>query len=284
MKNSPAKAMTVVGIILFLFFSSCMQLKKAEVDFRLRNTDRYLVQGDFQKAIDAYKGAYRRYPEDQMILNNYIDAIKYIKNTADSSFDMEDFAGAEIIYGILFNNYQDFKGFYSLLPFDREELITRINNSRINVIRSQTQNYIASGDFQKAIDACNVMYTKYPQDKVLTRSYIETIETIKNTAIMAFNKEDFVYAGKIYHILLNNFHNFTEFASLLSFNTNYLNTRITACSKALFNKGLEQYRKGNLNKAIYLWESLLAFDPDNADAMKAIDTANTQLRNLEKNR
>jgi hypothetical protein len=46
-------------------------------------------------------------------------------------------------------------------------------------------------------------------------------------------------------------------------------------------RALDEYRKGNLAGAISIWKSILEFDPNNADIMKAINTATIQLKNLQ---
>jgi cytochrome c-type biogenesis protein CcmH/NrfG len=50
----------------------------------------------------------------------------------------------------------------------------------------------------------------------------------------------------------------------------------------LTRKGLEEYRKGNLARAIAHWEGLLEFDPDNAEIRKAVETAVEQQKKLKK--
>jgi cytochrome c-type biogenesis protein CcmH/NrfG len=57
---------------------------------------------------------------------------------------------------------------------------------------------------------------------------------------------------------------------------------IAACREGLTKTGLEEYRKGNLAKAISVWEDLLSFDPDNTEIKKAVDTARTQLNKVIK--
>jgi len=49
-------------------------------------------------------------------------------------------------------------------------------------------------------------------------------------------------------------------------------------------RALDEYRKGNLAEAIRIWKSILEFDPNNADIIKAIDTATIQLKNLQQKR
>jgi len=55
--------------------------------------------------------------------------------------------------------------------------------------------------------------------------------------------------------------------------------RLTA---GLMEKGLLDYRKGNIEAAIADWKMILAYDPGNEEATKSIRTATTQLENLKK--
>ena len=55
--------------------------------------------------------------------------------------------------------------------------------------------------------------------------------------------------------------------------------RLTA---GLMEKGLLDYRKGNIEAAISDWKTILAYDPGNEEAAKSIRTATTQLENLKK--
>jgi tetratricopeptide (TPR) repeat protein len=104
---------------------------------------------------------------------------------------------------------------------------------------------------------------------------------MKGSADRAFEREEFVSAGRIFRLLLRNYRHFWDFAQQLPFDKKYLNARITYCSEYLFNKGVEEYRSGDIKHAISTWESLLSFDPENAEAGKAYDAATTQLKNLQ---
>jgi cytochrome c-type biogenesis protein CcmH/NrfG len=46
-------------------------------------------------------------------------------------------------------------------------------------------------------------------------------------------------------------------------------------------QGFQEYRKGNLNKAIALWQSLLVIDPNNKDIKETVRTATLQQKNLQ---
>jgi len=145
----------------------------------------------------------------------------------------------------------------------------------------QSDQYLSAGDYQKAIDTFRTAHAKYPEDKPLLHSYQKAIEDMKGSADKAFDREEFVSAGRSYKLLLRNYQHFGDFAQQLSFDKEYLNTRITYCRGCLFTRGLKEYRSGDIKLAISTWEGLLSFDPGNAEARKAYNAATTQLNNLQ---
>lgn len=146
--------------------------------------------------------------------------------------------------------------------------------------RAQTE--LEAGEFQKTIDIYKEIYQKYPQEPTVRSGYIKTLESIKSKGDQAFERSDFALAGCIYEILLNNFSSATHLSRSLSFGSKVLTAKIMSCKKILFKNGLEQYRSGNLNKAISIWKSILHFDPENQEIRKAVDMAALQSKNLEK--
>jgi tetratricopeptide (TPR) repeat protein len=61
----------------------------------------------------------------------------------------------------------------------------------------------------------------------------------------------------------------------------FLKGKLGSIASFLMEEGLRKYRAGMLEEAVSVWDSLLAFDPDHAQARKARETAETQLRNLK---
>jgi len=279
MVNCSKKAIALLFVMLFLFLPSCMYWKKVKMD-TINQTQKYLITGDYQKTIDVYIAIHNKYPKDQTLLGHYITTIEDIKITADRAFEEEDFASAGRIYHVLLSNYSHFKGFVQLLSFDRKSLNAVIKNSEIRLIKRQVDQHIAGGDLQKALDSYRAMCARYSKDKTLLRSYVKTIQDIRNMADRAFEEEDFALAGRFYHVLLSNYSHFKGFVQLLSFDRESLNARIADCSKFLTKKGLEQYRKGDLANAISTWKYILVFDPSNVEIKRAINTASIQLKNL----
>lgn len=62
----------------------------------------------------------------------------------------------------------------------------------------------------------------------------------------------------------------------------FLKKRLGSIESSLMDEGLRKYRAGRLEEAVSIWDSLLAVNPNHAQARKARETAKTQLRNLKK--
>ncbi len=157
------------------------------------------------------------------------------------------------------------------------------NGTRLEVDRTRvkSEQYLVQGDYKSAIavyaDACR----KYPGDQALLTNYGKTLEEIHRAAGEAFSKEDFFSSGLAYHVLLKNNSSCHGLHSAPPLDKEFLLARLDDCRSRLLQRALAEYRKGNLAEAISIWKNILAFDPTNADVMKAVDTATIQLKNLQ---
>ena len=151
----------------------------------------------------------------------------------------------------------------------------------IDLARRESKQNISKGNFDGALAVYSAALRKYPGDRGLLTSYLKAAEDIRDAADDAFDKEAFAVSGRTYAVLLRNYPHFQEIARGLSFDKNYLKGRLQECSDRLSRIALTEYRLGNLNAAISLWKNILEFEPGNAGVKKAIDTATTQLNNLE---
>lgn len=115
----------------------------------------------------------------------------------------------------------------------------------------------------------------------MMKEYAKSLEGIKSTADKALEKRDFASAGRMYYVLQDNYTKFNNVTQMLTFNSAYLNTKLSYCKKSLSMQGFQEYRKGNINKAIVLWQSLLVIDPNNKDIKEAVRTATLQQKNLQ---
>jgi tetratricopeptide (TPR) repeat protein len=82
----------------------------------------HMEAGEYQKAIDVYHVEYRRYPNNQALVREYVKSLENIKSTADKALDKENFASAARKYDVLLKNYEHFKGFDKKLSFNSTHL------------------------------------------------------------------------------------------------------------------------------------------------------------------
>lgn len=148
-------------------------------------------------------------------------------------------------------------------------------------VKNQAKKHMKAGEYQKAIDIYSIECRKQPQDSQIMKEYAKSLNGIKLSADKALEKKDFGYAGKMYYFLQNNYAKFSDVDSMLSFDSTYLDTKLSDCKKSLSVQGFEEYRKGDINKALVLWEAILAIDPDNKPIKEAVRTAKLQQKNLQ---
>ncbi len=154
--------------------------------------------------------------------------------------------------------------------------------AEVDLALRESEQDIAKHDFDGALRVYGAALRKYPGDRRLLRYYLNAAEDILDTADNTFDKGEFAVSGRAYAALLRNYPHFQEISRNLSFDGKYLQARLTECSDRLCERALTQYRQGNLTAAISLWKNILEFEPENAGVKKAIDTASTQLENLQR--
>ena len=277
------KVLISLLVILLFSFSSCGYVKRTQVKSAIDEAHQELRLGDFQKALDTYQLAYKKYPKDSEMLKGYVKTIEYIKARGDEAFDGEDFDQARITYDLLLKNFPRFISFANKLSFKKEFLIKRLKKSRIFASDKQAQSCLKRGDLQKAIDIYKDLYQQYPSDNRVRNRYIRILELIKGQGDLYFEGGNFTLAGRTYTILLKNSSSLNQVERFLKYRSGLLDTKIEDCRKMLFENGLRQYRSGDLSQAVSIWRNILTFDSENPEVKKAIDRATLQSKNLERN-
>jgi tetratricopeptide (TPR) repeat protein len=276
------RVLIFLPVLLLFSFSSCGWVKRIQVKSAIDEAHQELRSGDFQKALDTYRLAYKKYPKDSEMLKNYIETIESMKAQGDEAFGRGNFAQAQITYDLLLKNFSRFSDFANLLSFKKNFLVTRLKMSRMLPAEKQARSYLKSGDVEKGIDIYRGLIQQYPWDTTVRNGYVSLLESIKGQADLEFERKDFAQAGRTYRILFKNYSSLNHLNRFLSYNAGLLNTRIETCRKILFEDALEQYRSGNLGQAVSIWRNILTFDPENLEVKKATDKAILQIRNLEK--
>jgi tetratricopeptide (TPR) repeat protein len=282
MRTFRNKARLLPLLLLSAFLSSCAAQRKASFEPLLSQSRQYFEAGEFQKSIDSYSAALKKYPDKQAIPQGYTGILEEMKGQADLALEKRDFTSAESVYSILLKNYPRFKPVEKSLSFTPQLLNQQIKSCLLGLSKGQAEELVQAGDFEKALNLHKGMAEKYDNDAGLAADLTKTMEDIKRLADEAEGKEDFVLAGKAYSALSANYSFYEKLVPSPPFLKASLEEGLKKCRVQLTQKGLEQYRKGNLAEAIAVWQKILLFDPDNIEIKKSIDTATEQLKKLQK--
>jgi tetratricopeptide (TPR) repeat protein len=265
-----------------LFFSGCASSGRALVRQVSSESRQFLAAGEFAKAVDVFKEAQKRNPRDKELQASYMRTVEEIKRAADSALGRRDYAAAASICRVLSDNYTDFRPFAARLTFKKSNLDATIRSCRTAILDSQAQQELKAGNYAKALDLYAPFLKEYPRDADLAASCLRTLREIKAAGDKALADRNFGQSGKVNTLLLNDFPSFESLEPGPAFTRADLEKAIAACRENLTKAGLSEYRKGNLAKAIAVWEELLAFDPENAEIKRAVETAKTQLNRVIK--
>jgi tetratricopeptide (TPR) repeat protein len=274
------------ALILFLaaagaFFPSCAGTNKAAVRQAGAESEQLLRDAQYQKAVEVYRAALREHPGDKAIAADYVRTIDRVHDAAGIAMKNGDFAAAERIYLLLLKNSPEYEKLSSAPAFTRASLESELKASRIAGARKQARRNLEIGEFGTAIRACRGVLESYPKDPGLAADYVRSIENVRSSGEGAFTKRDYAPAGRAFYALKASVPLFPGTEKKISLDPRALDERLAVCRTALTRQGLEYYRKGELKAAIAVWQSLLVFDPDNAQIKKSIESASAQLKKIQ---
>lgn len=239
------------------------------------------VRGDHQSTLDLLKKRYQDDPGDKDLLPDYIDAVEEIKKSADSSRDRGNYGQASGTYRLLLDNWAGFSWFEAKLPFRKADVQAGTRDCRIGLVGIQARQELGAGSYEKALTTYQAALRDYPGDKTLKDGYAGVIAALRAAGAKALAAKDYAQAGKDFGLLLKYAASSGGPGAGTGSNRKEMDEAIKLCSANLTKRGLAEYRKGNLDKAIAVWESLLIFDPDNVEIKKAVETAKAQLGKLK---
>jgi len=101
----------------------------------------YIDACEYQKAIDVYNVDYRKHPNDQALVREYVKSIENIKSAGDKALDKEDFASAGRKYDVLLKNYSNFDGFNKKLSFNSTHLNEKLSYCKKALLKQGFQAY-----------------------------------------------------------------------------------------------------------------------------------------------
>jgi tetratricopeptide (TPR) repeat protein len=282
MTNLTVKRVFIPAVLACLFFWACASTNKELLKQASAESRQSLAAGDYQKALDIFKEAHKRNPRGKMLEASYVRTVEEIKRAAERALSHQDYVMAGNICRVLSNNFGDFGVFAAKLTFNKNSLEATLKRCRIGALDAQARQDLKSGNFAKALETYQSGLKEFPTDAGLAADYLRAAQEVKAAGDKALAEKDFTQSGRVNTLLLRSYPSFEGLQPAVAFARTDLVEAIAACRESLTRTGLAEYRKGNLAKAIAVWEDLLSFDPDNAEIQKAVATAKTQLNELIK--
>jgi tetratricopeptide (TPR) repeat protein len=138
-----------------------------------------------------------------------------------------------------------------------------------------------AGNFERALEAFAAALKENPSHPGASKDFPEALIALKNAGDEASRHGRLEEAGKSLSASLR-FLSHPALKGKLSFSRTDVRGSIDRVSSTLMEKGLMDYRKGNIEGAIVSWKSILAYDPAHEEAARSVRTATTQLENLKK--
>ena len=141
---------------------------------------------------------------------------------------------------------------------------------------------LRDGNYERALDQFTLSHKENPDNPALSRDFVAALEGLKKSGDEASRQGVPEEAGKKWMAALRYVGHPATKGKALSFSRADLKGSVDHLSSIMMEKGLKEYQIGNLEAAIDIWRSILAYDPGNLDAAKSIRTTTTQLENLKK--
>jgi tetratricopeptide (TPR) repeat protein len=141
---------------------------------------------------------------------------------------------------------------------------------------------LAEGNHERSLEMFASAWKENPEHPGVARDFPEALSRLKNGGEESFRQGRIEESGRRWSAALRYSAILAEKGRQPPFARTELRAGIDRVSAALMEKGLIEYRKGNLESAIALWKSILAYDPSHEEAARSVKTASTQLENLKK--
>jgi len=263
---------------------ACASANRSAIKQTSAESAKWSAAGDFGKGIDIYRGLYEHNPKDAKVLAGYVAALGEVKKAGDRARVQGSYVTAQAAYRTLIDRWDGFAAFTGKLGFRRTEVEAGLKDCRLALCQRIFRQELLAGRYAGALAVYQDAAREYPGDPDAKAMYAKGVGEVRSIGAKALAAKDYALAGKIDGLLLKNLETVEGLgapAGRGASDRNELTEALRVCAAGLTNLGLAEYRKGNLERAIALWEGLLAFDPGNAEIKKALQTAKAQLGQLK---
>ncbi|HEX9190700.1 MAG TPA: hypothetical protein VF847_01295 [Candidatus Deferrimicrobiaceae bacterium] len=141
---------------------------------------------------------------------------------------------------------------------------------------------LQEGGLERALELFSVAWKEKPGHPGVSQEFDGALLALKKNGDAAYEQGKLEDAGKRWMGTLRYMNHPAAKPKEYPFTRADVQGRIDRLTAGLMERGLLEYRKGNIQAAIASWKTVLAYDPGNAEATKSIRTATTQLENLKK--
>lgn len=242
---------------------------------------RAMAAGDYPAALRQLEAARMKDPGGRKLTVRYIAAVEEIRKSADGALAGRDFGRAAAAYQALLDGWTGIGGFASKLTFGRDDLRAGLAACRAGESALQARRALAARNYGQAVAAYRSALKDQPGNAELKAGFASVVGEIQAAGEKAFDDGDYAAAGRISVLLLDNLAGFERQGVAGKLTAKSLAAAVQRCAVRLKNRGLVEYRKGNLEKAVAIWDGLLEFDPGNAEIKRAVETARAQIGRLK---
>lgn len=141
---------------------------------------------------------------------------------------------------------------------------------------------LQGGAFERALELFFVAWKENPGHPGVSQEIDGALLSLKRSGDQAYAQGKLEEAGKRWTATLRHMNHPAAKPKGYPFTRADVQGQLDRLTAGLMERGLLEYRKGNIGGAIASWKAVLTYDPGNEEAAKSIKTATTQLENLKK--
>lgn len=140
---------------------------------------------------------------------------------------------------------------------------------------------LKAAEFRTALNLLQQGQVNDQPDPVQNISWQKTLNGLLAQAENHMRNKEFPAAGHLYHLVLETLSDHKDLEPFVDMDMPQVKGRLDECADLLLEKGLQAYRRGNLEQALEIWDRINGFHPHHKASQRAIHTTKRQLQTLE---